>query len=124
MATIRKYQKLYEYLCGLPGQVWNTSFREIESVIGFKLPDSARKYPQWWENRENPQGWPQRLAWSTAGWKTAEVDMSAEALVFRRLEGTEPHRKITLDEILPVHPTAVWPERLSLRREDMYEDRI
>ena len=33
-------------------------------------------------------------------------------------------RTIDLDEFWPVHPTAVWPKGLSLRREDMYEDRI
>ena len=32
--------------------------------------------------------------------------------------------KPNLDEMWPVHPTAVWPEELSLRREDMYEDRV
>ena len=31
--------------------------------------------------------------------------------------------KPNLNEVWPVHPTAVWPEGLSLRREDMYEDR-
>lgn len=29
----------------------------------------------------------------------------------------------TPNELWPVHPTAVWPKGLSLRREDMYEDR-
>ena len=28
-----------------------------------------------------------------------------------------------LDKILPVHSAGEWPEGLSLRREDMYEDR-
>ena len=59
-----------------------------------------------------------------AGWKTERVDMANETLVFRRIEGVETQRKLTLDEILPIHPTAVWPEGLSLRREDMYEDRV
>ena len=29
-----------------------------------------------------------------------------------------------LDKILPVHSAGEWPKGLSLRREDMYEDRI
>ena len=29
-----------------------------------------------------------------------------------------------LDGWWPVHPTAQWAEGLSLRREDMYEDRV
>ena len=32
--------------------------------------------------------------------------------------------KRTLDEIWPVHSTGVWPQGLSLRREDIYTDRI
>ena len=32
--------------------------------------------------------------------------------------------RFSLDEILPVHSAGGWPEDLSLRREDIYEDRI
>ena len=32
-------------------------------------------------------------------------------------------RRPPLDEAWPVHPTAVWPEGLSLGREDLYEER-
>ena len=33
-------------------------------------------------------------------------------------------RKPNLDEVLPVWSVGAWPKGLSLRREDMYEDRI
>ncbi|MYA49765.1 MAG: hypothetical protein F4045_12435 [Chloroflexi bacterium] len=33
-------------------------------------------------------------------------------------------RPPTLDELWPPHPTARLPEGLSLRREDMYEERV
>ena len=36
----------------------------------------------------------------------------------------ETIRKPKLDEVWPVHPTAVWPQGLSLRREDIYTDRM
>ena len=29
-----------------------------------------------------------------------------------------------LDEVWPVHHTAVWPESLSLRRDDLYEETV
>ena len=32
--------------------------------------------------------------------------------------------KPKLDEVWPVHSTAVWPQGLSLRREDIYTDRM
>ena len=48
--------------------------------------------------------------------------MAAETLVFRRKFG-EPARKSVLDGIWPVHSAGSWPESLSLRRDDIYEDR-
>ena len=124
MAVAGKYDRLYAHLCGLQIQEWRTTFGEIESIIGDKLPPVARKDRPWWANQKKAANRPQCLAWTAAGWKTEKVDMGAETLVFRRVEREEPHRKVNLDEIWPIHPTAVWPEGLSLRREDMYEDRM
>ena len=42
MAVRGKYQRLYTHLCGLTAREWQTSFGEIESIIGFELPASAR----------------------------------------------------------------------------------
>ena len=49
--------------------------------------------------------------------------MDAETLLFRQIQ-PEPAPRLSLDEAWPVHPTAVWPEGLSLRREDIYEERV
>ena len=40
----------------------------------------------------------------------------------QQVPGTPSKR--TLDEMWPVHSTGMWPEGLSLRREDIYADRI
>ena len=119
MAIRGKYQRLYTHLCGLPAQEWKTSFGEIESIIGFELPMSARLHLPWWANQGSGDGHSQALAWSVAGWETADVDMDAETLLLRRRKRPEAVRKLSLDEVWPVHPTAVWPEGLSLRREDI-----
>ena len=124
MAIRGKYRKLYTYLCNLPAKEWRTNFREIESVAGFELPASARLHRPWWSNQSGSNGHSQALAWSVAGWETAEVDMYSETLLLRRRKGPEAVRKLSLDEVWPVHPAAVWPAGLSLRREDMYEDRV
>ena len=51
------------------------------------------------------------------------MDMDSETLLFRhRPVKTTPQP--TLDEARPVHSAGAWPEGLSLRREDMYEERI
>lgn len=118
-----KYQRLYSYLRSLQAQEWRTSFGEIEAVVGFQLPPSARLHRPWWGNQKRSNGHSHALAWSVAGWETAEVDMDAETLLFRRRHPRAEARP-SLDEVWPVHPTAVWPEGLSLRREDLYEERV
>ena len=122
MANRGKYQRLYTHLYGMEAHEWRTSFSEIESVMGFELPASARLHRPWWSNQAGSNGHSQALAWSAAGWETAEVDMAAETLLFRR-KPTEAVSRPSLDEVWPVHSAGAWPEGLSLRREDLYEDR-
>ena len=123
MAARGKYRKLYAHLCSLHGQEWRTSFSEIEAILGFQLPTSARLHRPWWGNQSNGNGHSQSLAWTLAGWETAHVDMDAETLLLRR-KHPEVVRKLSLDEWWPPHSTARWPEGLSLRREDIYEERV
>ena len=80
MAARSKYQRLYTHLCRLITQEWRTSFSEVESIIGFELPTSARLHRPWWSNQNGGNGHSQALSWSAAGWETAEVDMDAETL--------------------------------------------
>ncbi len=117
MAARGKYQGLYIYLNGLATPEWRTTFSEIESVIGFALPASARLHRPWWSNQAGGNGHSQALAWGAAGWETAEVDMDAETLLLRRKASAQ---RFNLDEVLPVHSAGGWPEDLSLRREDIY----
>ena len=122
MAARGKYRRLYEHLSSLNVSDWDTSFAEIESIIGFDLPPSARLHRPWWGNQGNANGHTQSLAWSVAGWETADVDMEAETLLFRRKPRTT--RQFDLDDVWPARSVGKWPEGLSLRREDLYEDRI
>ena len=123
MVVRGKYRRLYAHLCNLWAQEWRTSFGEIESIIGFELPMSARLHRPWWGNQSSGNGHSQSLAWSVAGWETAEVDMDAETLLLRR-KRPEAALGFNLDEAWPVHSAEAWPEGLSLRREDMYEERM
>ena len=124
MAVRGKYQRLYTHLRTLQSREWRTSFGEIESIIGFELPASARLHRPWWANQNHGDGHSQSLAWSVAGWETAEVDMETETLLLRRRERPQTGRRLSLDDIWPVHSASVWPAGLSLRREDMYEERM
>ena len=122
-ATRGKYHRLHRHLCGLPAQTWRTTFTEVESILGFKLPASARRHRPWWANQTKGNGHSHALAWTTAGWETAKVDMVAETLVFRPSKQPGDVNPPSLDEVWPVRSVGTWPEGLSLRREDMYEDR-
>ena len=55
MATRGKYRRLYAHFCGLRSQEWSASFVEVEAVIGFHLPASARLHRAWWANPEPGQ---------------------------------------------------------------------
>lgn len=120
-ASTGKYRGLHAHLSGLQSREWKTSFSEVESVLGFGLPASARRYAAWWANENGDNRHSQSIAWTAAGWKTAEVDMDAETLSFKRRKSSETD---LLDEIWPVRSLGKWPEGLSLRREDMYDERI
>ena len=56
------------------------SFREVEAVLGFPLPVSARKHQAWWSNTRH--GHSHAAAWLDAGWRTANLDLAREAVTF------------------------------------------
>lgn len=58
------------------------TFKEIETVIGSRLPPSARKFRPWWSN--NPSNSVITHAWLAAGYKSARVDLARERLTFIR----------------------------------------
>ena len=79
-----KYGPLYAYLAkrrqeGLTS--WQASFNDIETIIGTLLPPSARTWRMWWSNLRQPRR--ASTAWFLAGWKTSNVDMKAETVLFR-----------------------------------------
>ena len=69
------------------------SFADIEQIIGAKLPQSAFAHRAWWSN--NPTNNVMTHAWLEAGYMTAEVDMAAHTLVFRKVAQYGPAAKST-----------------------------
>ena len=128
-ASRGKYAPLYRHLAVMAGSDWRVSFAEIEAILGFELPDSARLYRPWWSNQKRGSGHSHALAWQAAGWQTREVDLEAEMLVFARREKKpespgEPRRrrKFSIEEILPPHDPGPWPEGFSVSREQIYDE--
>lgn len=79
-----KYSKLTQSLGEQHGQEWCPNFRELEKILGFALPPAARRHRAWWSNNDSNNV--MTRAWLDAGWKTEQVDMSRETLVFRRVK--------------------------------------
>ena len=78
-----KYTPLFRHLMEFGGKRWPATFAEVEVVLGFPLPKSARKHSAWWANEQDGQHSHAR-AWLAAGWRTSEVSLTAQTLVFER----------------------------------------
>ncbi len=66
MAT--KYEPLRRWLELQSTNRLRVTFGELEQVLGFKLPRSARELAQWWANVRGSHV--QASAWMDAGWRT------------------------------------------------------
>ena len=97
-ATRGKYAPLYYHLSSTAGRNWKVSFGEIENILGFDLPLSARLYRPWWANQTRGGGHSHALAWQAAGWKTRDVDLDAETLVFERTDAVSHEPVATISK--------------------------
>jgi len=76
-----KYDPLYDHLVNHPETVIALSFSEIERILGFALPASARRYQAWWANeREGTHS--HARSWLDASYGTQGVDLNAQSLRF------------------------------------------
>lgn len=86
-----KYGPLGAFLAAHYGDEVPMTFAEIERILGFALPPSARKHRPWWSN--NADNSAMTRVWLKAGFRTERVDVAAEHLVFvRAKEVTAPAR--------------------------------
>lgn len=68
--TTSKYDPLKTYL---DTYCITLTYQEIEEILGFKLPDSAYNYSEWWDNWTENRS--QNKAWMDSGWKVVKVDL-------------------------------------------------
>jgi len=116
-----KYQPLADRLSSHDGHEWQASFAEIEEVLGFPLPKSAREQRAWWANESQTEK-PHKRAWLEHGWRTEDVDQASGRVTFRRSEispiaveaaaGLEPLEP-TPDTDLDMPPPPPAPNALS-----------
>ncbi|MDP3691246.1 hypothetical protein [Bradyrhizobium sp.] len=78
-----KYEPLGAFLRGQRSQEVRLTFNEIEKITGAKLPPKAQHHRAWWSN--NASNNVMTKVWLDAGFESAQVDMQARKLVFRRV---------------------------------------
>ena len=92
------------------------AFDEIEAVLRFTLPRSAREHQAWWSNTRI--GHTHAAAWLDAGWKTSALDLAGRRVTFVReaergvAEGASPFRH--RDEVLAVPLDVLTPAALQM----------
>ena len=74
-----KYQPLFDHLRRSKGTL-DFQFSDVEEVLGFPLPPSARRYAAWWSNSGGTHV--QASAWLDAGYRTEDVGIEQEKLRF------------------------------------------
>ena len=100
-----KYEPLGAFLRSQGKSLVPMTFEEIEQVTGAKLPPKAQHHRAWWSN--NASNNVMTKVWLDAGYETAQVDMDARKLVFRRVQKPlEPESKSATKSHAPKNGSA------------------
>ena len=78
-----KYDPLHGFLNMQTALELPMTFREVEQIIGAKLPPSAYRHRPWWANEAASHV--HAKAWLSADYQTEQVDMAGKKLVFKRV---------------------------------------
>lgn len=79
-----EYLPLHKYLDARYAIAVVLTFAEIEDLIGFALPDPARRQREWWANKPaDGASSPQSRSWAQAN-RTATPNLLAQTVLFER----------------------------------------
>ena len=93
-----KYDPLTHHLSSRNQRRVPMRFEELEQLLGFPLPPSARRHRAWWSN--NPSNSAMTKAWRAAGYQSRDVDLVEGRLLFERLNAVETEGGATADHPL------------------------
>ena len=124
------YSSLSGHLLSVrPEPEWRTTFGELEAILGYRLPDSARLHRPLWSSTKVSSGQGQSLLRPEAAGIAREVDINAAAHVFAYSLGTRERpgkaggkRPFNLDRDFPPWDPGPWPEGFTVSREQIYDD--
>lgn len=74
-----KYDPLAHHLQHSLGAV-AFQFSDVEEIVGFSLPVSARRHAAWWSNSGGTHV--QSIAWLSVGYRTQDVDIGQQTVTF------------------------------------------
>jgi hypothetical protein len=81
------YESLYQYLEKRYANLVVLTFGQIEDLLGFALPASARTHQEWWTNDDPPDGQhAHSRSWILAS-RTATPNLRAQTVAFERAQG-------------------------------------
>ena len=98
---MNKYQNLSRYLRDSEKTSVILRFSKIESIIGSKLPDSARKYHQWWANNKDHS---QAMSWLEIGWNVDKVNFNEKEVTFFKIKTSNQNNTKIKQNIEETHP--------------------
>ena len=81
-AASKKYRFLSDYLHNSAGEAVRLTFNEIENILNDKLPSSAYQHRAFWANTESHSI---AMSWMSVGYRTVEVDLANQFVVFERI---------------------------------------
>ncbi len=112
-----------------PEPEWQTVFGELEAILGYRPPDSARLHRPLWSSSKFGVGHSHSLVRQAAGWAAREVEFDAESPVFAHAADTRERRgkvdrkrAFNLDRDFPPWDPGPWPEGFTVSREQIYDD--
>jgi hypothetical protein len=119
---VTKYAPLQQRLMQTQGNRIRLSFHDIETILGFDLPNSARRHPPWWANVGGSHV--QAEAWLGAGWRSCQVDVHGEKVTFERVAKSTSSGMRETGAQFPQEDMAVDPRRLTERAARILADYI
>ena len=83
---MNKYYPIGEYLDKINRDVITLSFEQMEGILGFSLPSSARNHEAWWSNG----GHKHAKAWLDYGYRTYSVNPQSGCINFKKEGARNP----------------------------------
>lgn len=85
---MNKYEPLKLYFSSLKLSTIRLTFKDLEKILGCKLPPSAYKYSAWWQ----PNGHSHTYSWCDCNFKVDSVDL-VNQIVFYKKESLKINNK-------------------------------